>query len=638
MAAHPPSPSLVTRDAASPLPRWLLLAVCAAWILPGLLGRGPWRGVDVTSHAVMLAMAEGRSPWWTPQIGGMAVDVALLPHWLGAGAILVAGPWVGDVLAARLPFIGMLSLALLAVWQATRDFAHAPAARPLPLAFGGEPATPDYARALADGAVLALVATLGLVDVGHQLSPEIVQLAAVALLLKALSGLGWRPWLRIASGAALALALLGASGAPGTAVVLGAMASGLTMTARAPHRLPLAGALASATVAAAVLGGWLDAPRWGDWVTWVNPAGWTNGTNWAASKPWIGGSLDDVASLGRLFLWFLWPAWVPALWTLWRWRHQLRQPHVALPLASALIGLAACALSARSDRVLLLALPGTAILAAFALPTLRRGTAAAIDWFSMMAATATAGFIWVIYVAMHTGWPAKPASRVAILAPAFEPAFEVATLVIGLTATLAWLAAVRWRTGRHRTALWKSMVLPAGGITTCWLLLMTLWGPLVDHDRSPADWLARMHPAITEALGKTADSKGATREPPTAPNSAPDSAPTDASHSAPTTAHNADPNAKPNAGSEPDTSSRAACVAVVDLPLHLAAALESMAGYRVRILSGPTRPSQEATASCKALVTSPSASVDAAAHGWVERERVSRPTKRQDIVVIMGRP
>ena len=40
------------------------------------------------------------------------------------------------------------------------------------------------------------------------------------------------------------------------------------------------------------------------------------------------------------------------------------------------------------------------------------------------------------------------------------------------------LALVRWRTGRHRNALWKSLVLPAGGVALAWLLLMTLWLPL----------------------------------------------------------------------------------------------------------------------------------------------------------------
>jgi hypothetical protein len=43
---------------------------------------------------------------------------------------------------------------------------------------------------------------------------------------------------------------------------------------------------------------------------------------------------------------------------------------------------------------------------------------------------------------------------------------------------------VRWRVGRHRAAIWKSLVLPAGGAALCWLLLMTLWMPLLDYVRS----------------------------------------------------------------------------------------------------------------------------------------------------------
>ena len=37
---------------------------------------------------------------------------------------------------------------------------------------------------------------------------------------------------------------------------------------------------------------------------------------------------------------------------------------------------------------------------------------------------------------------------------------------------------------RHRHPLWKSLVLPAGGVALCWLLLMTLWLPLLDYARS----------------------------------------------------------------------------------------------------------------------------------------------------------
>jgi hypothetical protein len=55
-----------------------------------------------------------------------------------------------------------------------------------------------------------------------------------------------------------------------------------------------------------------------------------------------------------------------------------------------------------------------------------------------------------------------------------------------MAASVAWMALVVWRTGAHRPALWKSLVLPAAGTTFCWLLLMTLWMPLLDFARSYA--------------------------------------------------------------------------------------------------------------------------------------------------------
>jgi 4-amino-4-deoxy-L-arabinose transferase-like glycosyltransferase len=75
---------------------------------------------------------------------------------------------------------------------------------------------------------------------------------------------------------------------------------------------------------------------------------------------------------------------------------------------------------------------------------------------------------------------------VAKLAPGFEPSFSWLAFLAAVLATLAWAWLVKWRAGRQRAAIWKSMVLPAGGATLCWLLLMTLWLPLLDYARSYA--------------------------------------------------------------------------------------------------------------------------------------------------------
>jgi 4-amino-4-deoxy-L-arabinose transferase-like glycosyltransferase len=139
------------------------------------------------------------------------------------------------------------------------------------------------------------------------------------------------------------------------------------------------------------------------------------------------------------------------------------------------------------------------VLAAFALPTLRRSVSAAIDWFSMCFFSVCALFVWAMYVAMHTGSPARWAANVARLAPGFEPAFSALPFVLALAGTLAWFALVRWRTGRNRHALWKSLVIPAGGVGLCWLLLMTLWLPLLDYARSPRAVVERVLPLVGPA-------------------------------------------------------------------------------------------------------------------------------------------
>jgi hypothetical protein len=112
--------------------------------------------------------------------------------------------------------------------------------------------------------------------------------------------------------------------------------------------------------------------------------------------------------------------------------------------------------------------------------------AALIDWFTLLFFSGCAFIIWVVWIAMQTGWPAQPAANVARLAPGFEPSFGWLAFFIALAATVVWGWLVVWRTAKHRQALWKSLVLPAGGAALCWLLLMTLWLPWLNYGKSYA--------------------------------------------------------------------------------------------------------------------------------------------------------
>lgn len=467
----------MTERGAKRLPRLALLLLCAAYVVPGVFGRAPWRSADMASYGLMAAIAEGRTSWWAPLLGGVAADTAPLPHWLGAAFVAVLGPLLGGPLAARLPFALLLACTLALVWYATFHLARTEAAQPVPFAFGGEAAPVDYARAIADAALLALIATLGLLQLGHETTPELAQLCAVGGFLWSLAAAPYRRR-GARAGVAASLMALSASGAPALALALGL--GGALVCARSSFvQVRRQSAWVLVGVIAAIAVGWLGG-------TW----------RWRLTE---GLSAADIASIARQWAWFLWPTWPAVLWALWRWRRQLTNRHVTVPLVVILASLAANLLMGGSDRALMLALPGMAMLAAFALPTLNRSTAAAIDWFSICFFSFSAVAVWVIYLAMQTGWPAKPAANVAKLAPGFESSFSLGAVLLALLATLAWLWLVRWRTGRHREAVWKSMVMPAGGVALSWLLLMTLWLPLLDYARGLGPWIDRLAPHLESA-------------------------------------------------------------------------------------------------------------------------------------------
>ncbi len=479
---NPPSPAIVAQDAVRPLPRWALLLLCLAYTVAGYVGRAPWRGEDITAFGYMRALALGHADWGAPLLAGLPPETdGLLPYWLGAWAIRALDGWLPAALAARAPFMALLALTLAATWYAAYSLARGPGAQPVAFAFGGEAEPLAYARTMADGALLALIACLGLMQYSHETTSYLTQLACGALVFAAAALVPQRLyWGAAAGGAGMAGLVL--SGAPALAVLLGLGGAWLAWQAQpAPRRQRLwaAALLLALAAGAAVLAAALDLWRWRLVEFW---------------------SVKDGPALLRLFIWFTWPAWPLALWTTWRWRHQIASRqwhrHLWLPLWFVLVSGAATLATVPSDRALLLALPALATLAAFALPTLRRGLAALIDWFTLLFFSIGAITVWVVWLAVQTGVPAQPAANVARLAPGYVPEFSAPAFALALAATLAWAALVRWRTGRHRTALWKSLVLPATGATLGWLLVMTLWLPLLDYGRSYAPQVARVAAAL----------------------------------------------------------------------------------------------------------------------------------------------
>jgi 4-amino-4-deoxy-L-arabinose transferase-like glycosyltransferase len=175
---------------------------------------------------------------------------------------------------------------------------------------------------------------------------------------------------------------------------------------------------------------------------------------------------------------------------------------------------------------------------------------------------------------MQTGVPKQPAANVARLVPGFAPSFSPVDLLFAAAGTLAWLWLVKWRTGRHRHALWKSLVLPASGVALCWLLLMTLWLPGLDY--------ARSYRPLVERIARHVP--------------------------------------------------RDACIAAVDLPLGQLAALEHMGGWQVDAVTPP------AQSRCPYLLrlesrTRPKPPLE----GWTLVAQTRRPSDRDEATAIYRR-
>ena len=482
--SHNPTPAIVAQNAVRPLPRIALWLFCLAYLIPGLVGREPWKGEELQVFGQMLALAQGQSDWLHPTVWGQTLPLdAPLAYWMGAWAIGLAPSWLSAGSAARIPFALLLAMAMVSTWYGAYYLGLGKRAQPVAFAFGGEAKPKDYARTIADSATLALIACLGLALLSHEATPMLMQLSFFGCAFFGAAALPYHPK-KSASALVVALAGLSLSGAPTLSVLL---ATGIALVIlfdkENEGHLPLrlyACALLACAIGIASIANYFDLFHW---------------RLATMDRDW-----NDWRGLFDLLVWFMWPAWPLVLWTLWQWRRQWLSRnwsrHLVLPLWFMALAICVALMTRTEDQTLMLALPPMATLAAFALPTFRRSFSAFIDWFTLIFFTGCAFIIWVIWIAMQTGWPPQPAANVARLAPGFLPTFSGLAFVIALMATAIWAWLVKWRVGRHRQAMWKSLVLPSGGAALCWLLLMSLWLPLLDFARSYVPWVQQIQQAM----------------------------------------------------------------------------------------------------------------------------------------------
>ena len=484
-----PSPVLISQQAVRRFPRLALIAIGLLYVLVGLAGHDPWKRIDVASFGYMWSLAEGNSTLLDLQMAGVAPEFkAYLPYWIGAWSIQASHDLISPELAVRLPFSLLSLISMVLIWNGIYYLARNPQAQPVAFAFGGEAQPKDYARSLGDAGLLAYLACLGLALPSHETTPMAMQLYGAATVFAGACTLAYFPK-RALTAWSIGLLMLTLSGAPSIAMILGLGGCFIWLKHPQAKRYQLSLMVLYLFILLLLIVR-LDLWQWRILPTHELTLQWRQ--------------------KAELLLWFLWPAWPLAAWTLWRWRGHWRShmwsQHLILPLFMFVVTLLASLLTSAPEKTLLLALPSLAALAAFALPTLSRSVAALIDWFTLLFFTGGAMIIWGVWISLQTGVPAQPAINVERLVPGFIHHFDGFSIAVALCVSAVWLKLVHWRIGRHPSAIWKSLVLPATGATLCWVLLMTLWLPILDRALSYRPWASKLvdmmsHPSCVYAVG-----------------------------------------------------------------------------------------------------------------------------------------
>ncbi|HLU14427.1 MAG TPA: glycosyltransferase [Burkholderiaceae bacterium] len=495
------TPARLTATATSKLPRIVLISVGIIYIFAGLFLRDPWKTDDVVGLATMLTALEGGSlySWLLPHIGTLAhTEEGPLITWVGALSIwafsplfqLFVSPVDAAIIASRLPNLLWFAILCLSVWYGTYLLGRRPEPQPLALPFGGEPGVHDYGRMIADAALLLIVATIGIVWRMHETSAVPAIIAFQALAFYAVARMIDRPISgAVTLGIALGAAFLARGWIGAFPIVLASLLAFRPANGLWKQKQWLAVSAAIGLVMG--LAWWLAARHVGQY--------------WAYQwKLWhtdlIGlPNIRSVLSMLRDLPWFLWPTWPFALIAVWRWRDWISAPHIWVPLVYAVVPLVfmACLTDVFEPEFALLAVP-SAVLASFALPTLRRGIVNSLDWFAVMCFSLTAATVWLGWVALQTGWPPKISNNIARQSAGYEIFVSWPAVIVAVLGTLSWFALVRWRLHNRPAALWRGTVLSAGGLIVTWLLLVTLWMPVLDYARSYRDVSAELHAVLQQ--------------------------------------------------------------------------------------------------------------------------------------------
>jgi len=437
----------------------LLIVLCAAWLIPGLVGHDPWKSDDAATFGVVYQMLQS-GDWLVPALAGEpAREHPPLYHWVAALLAQALSPLLALHDAARLASGVFITLVLVALGLTGRVLLGPGLGRP---------------------AIVVLLGCVGLLTNGHEMQTDNALLAGYALALLGLAAADRRPLLAgVVLGQGLGIAFLSSGVTPVLVLALTALLLAAFPNWRSRSYLRTVLLALAASLPWLLLWPALLHARSPELFQLFWEASW---------RPLLELSFmhtaQQVAYFSELLLWFAWPALPLAAWTLWGYRKKLlRERHFQLPLIFFVVVLVLLGTSAeRSDTHALPLLLPLSLLAAAGLDTLRRGAANSLGWFGIMTFSLAGFFLWFAWFALMTGVPARFSAHLLKLEPGFAPQFAWLPFAVAVLLTLFWLLPLRrsFKSGRRAAVNWTA------GMTLLWGLLATIWLPWLNHGRSHA--------------------------------------------------------------------------------------------------------------------------------------------------------
>ena len=427
----------------------LLIILCCIWICLGLVGHQPWKPNESASISIIKSMLAGEHLLDPVAVGETTIKNPPL-YYLSATTFSKAlSPILNTHDAARIASGFWMALTLLLTGMIGREL---------------------WGLGMGRQTTFIMLSSIGLITTAHLLMPEVSALTGSAMAFYGLALAKRRPFrASVLLGMGMGISFMSTGLMTAAISLLTAIVLPIFFKAWRSKSYAIVLGLASITLAPWVL-------LWPALIWHISPSDLS--TWWHHQI--------QLTQLNHLYLirtlsWFAWPALPIAGWGIWRFRSGLLfKPKFQLMLTFFLIAFLIIGLKAKnSDVAVLTLLIPLVAMASGSAETLKRGAAGALNWFGLVLFGLMGILIWLGWIAIMTGHPAKLSARMHILSGLSEAHINLPALMIALFISLIWLITINAkRSNRAAVTDW------AVGITMAWSLLMALWLPMIDSAKS----------------------------------------------------------------------------------------------------------------------------------------------------------